>query len=133
MTVVADTNIFVICLTSKSPYHKIFTALVSGQFTLAVTNEILLEYHEIISRKYSPRTAHEFLNLLAELPNVEFTNIYYQWQLIAADKEDNKFVDCAIACAAEYLITEDNHFNELRQTEFPKVNVIDIEKFMALI
>ena len=103
MTIVADTNIFVISLTSKSPYHKIFTALRDGKFSLAVSNEILLEYLEVISQKYSPRTANEFLNLLAELPNVQFTTVYYQWNLITADEDDNKFVDCAIAAAAEYF------------------------------
>ncbi len=133
MTVVADTNIFVISLTSKSPYHKIFTALRDGKFSLAVSNEILLEYHEIISQKYSPRTAHEFLNLLSELPNIEFTTVYYNWNLIPADVDDNKFVDCAIAAAADYLVSEDKHFNILRQTDFPKVNLLNIDEFMGLL
>lgn len=77
MTVVVDTNVFIISLTSKSPFHRIYTALTKGQFTLAVSNEIILEYLEVIGNKYSQRVAHEFINLLAELPNVIFINIYY--------------------------------------------------------
>ncbi len=120
MNIVADTNIFVISLTSKSPYHKIFTSLVSGKYDLSVSNEILSEYHEVIARKYSERTANEFLNLLSELPNVRFAQIYYRWDLIEADKEDNKFVDCAVATAADYLVTEDNHFIDLSRLIFQK-------------
>lgn len=44
MTVVIDCNILVICLTSRSPYHGIYQALVNEKFNLAVTSEIILEY-----------------------------------------------------------------------------------------
>ena len=67
-----------------------------------VSNDILLEYHEIIEQKYSVRTAHEFINLLAELPNVSFINVYYNWNLIDVDKDDNKFVDCGIAAGVDF-------------------------------
>ena len=87
MTVVVDTNIFIISLTSKSPFHRIYAALTNQQLTLAVSNEIILEYLEIIGKKYSQRVAHEFINLLAELPNVIFINIYYNWNLISADND----------------------------------------------
>jgi putative PIN family toxin of toxin-antitoxin system len=133
MIIVLDTNILVVSLTSRSPYHKIFTALKNNKYTLAVSTEIKMEYQEIISDKYSSRIAHELLNLLSELPNVLFTTVYYHWQLISADKEDNKFVDCAIASAADYVVTEDNHFNILRQIDFPKVNLADINAFSNII
>lgn len=130
MIVVVDTNIFVISLTSKSPFHKIYQALVKGEFQLAVSNDILLEYVEIIERKYSQRVAHEFMNLLAELPNVLFTNVYYNWNLISSDNEDNKFVDCAIAAAADFIVTEDGHFDVLARVDFPRMNVIGLEEFL---
>jgi len=133
MTVVLDTNVLIVSLTSRSPYHKIFTALKNDLYTLAISTEILIEYEEKITEKYSSNAAHELLNLLSELPNVQSTAIYYYWQLIQADKDDNKFADCAIASASDYLVTEDKHFNILRQIEFPKVNVVDINSFLQLL
>ena len=133
MTIVADTNIWIISLTSRSPYHEIFIALRNGKFDLAISNEILTEYHEVISNKYSPRVANEFIHLLTELPNVHYTTVYYYWDLIKADQDDNKFADCAIAAAADYLVTEDNHFNILHQIDFPKVTLLGIDDFSALI
>ncbi|MDZ4846630.1 MAG: putative toxin-antitoxin system toxin component, PIN family [Chitinophagales bacterium] len=133
MTVVIDTNIFIISLTSQSPYHKIYTSLVEQKDALAVSNDILLEYNEILSMKYSPRVAHEFLNLLAELPNVKQDTVYFNWNLIAADRDENKYADCAIAAAADFFVTEDKRFNILQKTDFPKMNVIGLKKFMKMI
>lgn len=101
MTVVIDCNILVICLTSRSPYHSIYKSLIAGRFTLAVTTEILLEYQEIITVKYGSDTAHAFIALLSELPNVRHIQTYYQWRLIAADPDDNKYCDCTVASQAE--------------------------------
>jgi predicted nucleic acid-binding protein len=70
MTVVIDCNVFVVCLTSRSPYHHIYRSLIARKFTLAVSQEILLEYEEIIQQKYGSSTAHAFISLLKELPKV---------------------------------------------------------------
>lgn len=53
--------------------------------------------------------------------------------LISNDPDDDKFVDCAIASSADYLVTHDNHFNILKTVEFPKVEIIDINSLMKLI
>lgn len=132
MTVVLDCNIIVMSLTSKSEYHRIYQALVKGDFKLAVSNEIVLEYEEIIERKYSTNTAKAFVLLLRELPNVLYTDIYFNWKLIQADVDDNKYVDCAIAAQAEYIVTADKHFQVLKQISFPKVNTISIDKFLEI-
>ncbi len=67
MTVVLNCNILVICLTSRSPYHKIYKALIAGKFNLLVTTDIMLEYQEIIEQKYGAPTANAFIALLNEL------------------------------------------------------------------
>jgi predicted nucleic acid-binding protein len=38
----------------------------------------------------------------------------FRIRLIVADPEDDKFADCAVAAEADYLITEDRHFDVLR-------------------
>ena len=133
MTVVLDCNILVISLTSRSPYHNIYQKLITGQFKLAVTTEIVLEYHEIIQQKYGIDTANVFVALLAELPNVQFITTYYQWQLITADPDDNKYCDCAVASRSDYLVTEDKHFTILQNIRFPPLNVISVDAFNGLL
>lgn len=47
--------------------------------------------------------------------------------------DDNKFVDCAFAANAHYLVTNDRDYNILKNTNFPKINLLKIEGFMALL
>jgi putative PIN family toxin of toxin-antitoxin system len=133
MTVVIDCNILVMCLTSRSPYHSIYRKLVSGDFHLAITTDIALEYEEIIQQKYGTATANAFVAILNELPNVHFITTHYKWQLIEDDADDNKYSDCAVAGQAEWLVTQDSHFNILKKISFPQINVIAIDEFANLL
>jgi uncharacterized protein len=58
---------------------------------------------------------------------------YYKWLLIDADPDDNKYVDCMIAGKAEYLVTEDQHFNVLKNIFFPKVSTLNINQFKEMV
>ena len=58
---------------------------------------------------------------------------YYSWNLIAADPDDNKFADCALNAGADFIVTNDRHFNVLKNIDFPKINVIDLDTFKRLI
>lgn len=131
MTVVLDCNIIVMSLTSRSDYYRIYRALVNGDFKMAVSSEMMLEYEEIIERKYNIRAAQAFVALLRGLPNVLHTTVYFNWKLIQADADDNKYVDCAIAAQAEYIVTQDKHFEVLKRIPFPKVQTISIDAFLG--
>jgi uncharacterized protein len=133
MTVVIDCNVLVMCLTSRSPWHIIYESLIAGKFSLVVIDEIVLEYEEIIQDKYGLATAGAFISLLKELPNVNYVTTYYKWHLIDTDAEDNKYCDCAIAGRADYIVTEDNHFNVLKIIPFPKLSVLGINDFAAML
>ena len=125
---VIDTNVLVSSLSSKSEYHWIIDLLLEGKIELYLTDEILLEYEEILRSKYSETVASNFLIALKELPNVYFTHIYYRWNLIK-DPDDNKFVDCYIAAGAEYLVSNDAHFSVLKTVNFPKIIVVKLQEF----
>jgi predicted nucleic acid-binding protein len=50
--------------------------------------------------------------------------------IITADPDDNKFVDCAFAAGADYLVSEDSHFRVLHETPFPQLNLVTLDEFM---
>ena len=87
------------------------------------------EYFEIISSKFDYITAKSVIRTLLELNNVNQTQIYFKFNLIRNDPDDNKFVDCAIASNADYLVTNDKDFGVLHQIPFPKVNIVNIDEF----
>lgn len=45
---------------------------------------------------------------------------------------DNKFADVAIAAGVDYLVTNDGHFNCLKNLPFPQVRVLNLADFLAL-
>ena len=132
MKVVLDTNVLVSALSSRSMYHWLILELFNKKFEVFITTEILLEYEEILGRKYSITTANNFIAALQLLQTVHFTHIYFRWQLLH-DADDNKFADCAIAANADYLVTNDKDFNILKQIEFPKISVVTIQEFEKII
>lgn len=102
-------------------------------FQIVITNEILMEYEEIISNKYSIAVAKNVVRTLLLLPNVIQIDVFYNWYLIVNDVDDNKFVDCAVSASADYIVTNDRHFEVLRAVTFPLVNVINISEFQRLL
>lgn len=42
---------------------------------------------------------------------------------------NNKFDDCAVAANAEYIVTNDAHFDILKQIDWPKLTVTTIKEF----
>ena len=62
--------------------------------------------------------------------SARFFYTYIHFGLIDADPDDNKFVDCAVAADAEYIVTNDSHFNVLKHIDWPKITVIAIKEFL---
>lgn len=130
---VIDTNILLVSISSKSKYHWIFQGLINQEYELAITTDIFSEYEEIISDKYSTTVAHNVIRTLLLLPNVIQANVYYNWNLIQNDRDDDKFVDCAIASNADAIITHDKHFNILKNIPFPPLKIMDISEFKGVL
>ena len=130
MKVVLDTNILLVSIAKKSPYRIIFDALLNSDYTLVISNDIIEEYAEIIEQKTTKIISSNIIKLLLKSKNVIKQDIYFKWVLIENDMEDNKFVDCAIAANADYIVTNDKHFNVLKSLKFLKVKVINIDDFI---
>jgi putative PIN family toxin of toxin-antitoxin system len=130
MKVVIDTNVLLMSIPKASKYRPIFDGLLQAKFQLAVSNAILEEYVEIISTKTNSRIAHNIAELLMQLGNVEKTEVYFRWNLITADPDDNKFVDCAVSARVEAVVTNDKHFQVLKAIDFPPVEVVDADGFL---
>ena len=129
LKVVLDTNVLLVSISSRSKYHWIYDKLLADEYDLFVTNEMLLEYEEIISLKYNSSVAREVIKSLLILPNVYKTFIYYNWNLIVEDANDNKFIDCAINSNSHLLVTQDKHFDVIKGIDFPKIEILSINGF----
>ncbi len=133
MKIVLDTNCLIVIIPKKSAYRKVYDLIRNGKIKLAITNEILTEYEEILTDFYSETVAQNVIRQILILKNIEHFQVYFNWHLINNDEDDNKFVDCAIAANVDMIVTNDHHYNELDKVKFPKVKHITIQKFMDLL
>ena len=76
MRVVLDTNVLLVSIALRSRYRPIFDALLSGQYILVISNDILTEYEEIIIRKTNVKIASSILEAIGNLSNVAKQEIY---------------------------------------------------------
>lgn len=80
-----------------------------------------------------PTLAENIILEILNSSNTEQVDVFYKWNLIKEDPDDNKFVDAAINSGAEFIITHDKHFNVLNDIEFPKVSIADLHKFKEIL
>ena len=104
-----------------------------GRYTLCVSTDILEEYEEIIAKMTTPDVARNVVDAILKRRNVEPIDPYYHWNLITADPDDNKFVDCAVIAGATYIVSNDRHFDELKRYDFPKVDVRKLSEFLNIV
>ena len=128
--VVIDTNCLLQIIARKSPYRPIWDAFLQGRFLLCVSNEIIDEYQEILEQQISPTIAENVVLLILNQENVQLVDPHFRMELITTDPDDNKFVDCAFAAGADYLVSEDSHFKILQKTPFPQLNLVTLDEFL---
>jgi putative PIN family toxin of toxin-antitoxin system len=133
MKIVLDTNCLLPAVFPRSMYHWVWESFRRGNFILCYSNEIIEEYEELLSNLYPIEITKNTMHLLLASHNVEKVIPYYKWNLIAADPEDNKFADCALNSGADYLVSNDKHFNILKKIDFPKINVVKIDTFKNIL
>jgi uncharacterized protein len=130
---VLDTNVLIASISDRSPHHWIWLSLTQyKEFVLCVTTDILEEYEEVLQRFYGEEAATAVMETLENLSNIDYITRYYAWNLITADPDDNKFVDCAVAAQAKFIVSEDKHFNVLKQDPYPLITAIKIAEFKVI-
>ena len=127
--IVLDTNCLLQILGARSRYHFLFTEFLAGRYTLCVSTEILFEYEEILRQKASPVAADLFLKVIARSRNVVRKDPYFRLGLVRQDEDDNKFVDCAFVTQADYIVTDDSHFDDAANSPFPLFRVMGLDAF----
>jgi predicted nucleic acid-binding protein len=105
---------------AKSPLLPLQRAILDGNVQLAFSTAILLEYEEVITRYGGPSRwsrLWQVLEMSGRLhDNLRRIEPAYNWRLIIADPDDDKFTDCAVAAHADWIITEDAHFDVLKKS-----------------
>ena len=129
MRIVVDTNVLLPSLSPRSTRHWLFSEILAERLTLCVTTDILSEYAEIFELKLGNKAAIAIMDLIETIPNLLHINKFYFWQAVEKDPDDNKFIDCAVAANARYLISNDKHFNKLKRKPLFEVDILTFDEF----
>jgi putative PIN family toxin of toxin-antitoxin system len=108
MKVVIDTNVLISAvLRDRDPEIVIQFIVDHIEFDWIVSQEILLEYKEVLSRRKFRLTREvkdQWFELLDTFPTCIEVDIAIDFPI---DPDDAKFLTCAIASGADFLITGD--------------------------
>jgi uncharacterized protein len=104
--VVLDTNILVsACWKPDGLEARLTTLAISGQITACLSPDVLAEYHEVLSRRKLSALAGRAREILGALQRTALSVQPTTRITESNDDDDNRFLECAVAADAEYLIT----------------------------
>jgi len=92
---------------------------------------VLLEYEEKLTDAFGPVVADLTVAAFVAKPTTRRVTVHYAHRLIAADLDDDKFVNCALWANAHFLVTNDRHFRQLQNLAFPKLTVLIMAGFVT--
>lgn len=119
MKIVLDTNVFISGIFWNGSPNKVLMLWAKNKINLLVTKKILSEYFRIpqeIDKKGS--IAKKWSNLVHENSLIIEDKELVQ---VCRDVEDNKFLNCAIAGEANYLVSGDKDLLSLKIIKSTKI------------
>ena len=133
---VIDTNQFVSSLISKQgPSAQLIDRWREQRFILVTSPEIIAEIQRVleypyISKKYkfSKSDVQSLLTLIAHeavvIPKLPAVHV------IKDDPDDDKFLACALAARAEYIVSGDQHLLSLGS--YKSISIITVKEFLLI-
>lgn len=122
MKVVIDTNVVISAAIADRNPEKIILFVVSNpDFYWIVSPDILAEYREVLSRKRLKLTNEQkqyWLTLTSAVTFVVDINLEIDFP---RDRKDAKFLACGIVNNADYFITGDKDFDEVKNLGHTKI------------
>ncbi len=127
--VVVDTNVFVSSFFGGNP-RKIVDLWKSGQVTICLSKPIIDEYVEVLQRLglQNERELGELLNLFARGLHVLFSAKTPELHLVKEDPDDDKFIECAVALKADFVISGDKNLIAIK--DYVSIRIVTPKEFL---
>ncbi len=132
MKIVIDTNVLISAvIRGREPREVIQFIVDNPEFLWIASTEIVKEYKEVLSRKkfkLIDEVKAEWFEIIDTFPTIIDVNVGVNFP---RDKKDAKFLACALAGDADFLITGDSDFTEAQT--FVKTTIISVFLFKRLV
>ena len=113
--VVLDTNTVISALLFSGTAARLVPLWQSRRITVLISRAILTEYLRVFAYPKFQLSDQEIRPLIEEerLPFVETIRVRRRLAVVRRDPDDDKFLECAVAGRAQYLVTGDRDLREL--------------------
>ncbi|MDB9340540.1 MULTISPECIES: putative toxin-antitoxin system toxin component, PIN family [Cyanophyceae] len=132
MKVVVDTNVLVSAiLKGRVPRAVIQFIVAHPDWQWIVSQEIVREYKEVLSRrkfKLTDEVISEWFEIIDTFITLIDVNVEIDFP---RDRKDAKFLACAVAAEADFLITGDSDFNQAQT--LLNTTIISVSLFNSLV
>ena len=122
--VIIDTNVMISALIQRSyPYLILYELFIDEKFQLCVSDDLLTEYYEVLSREKFSKFHDFFTRAESLLADIEAKSVKYFPSIklnLISDDDDNMILELADECAANFVITgntKDFTFPTYKQTK----------------
>jgi len=141
---VFDTVIYLqAALSDKGAAYACWQLVEKGEVRVFITEAILAEIEDVLNRpklrkKYSVLTDEKIAEVLqsvrAHAVLIENINRIYAFE---RDPNDEVFINLALVCKAEFLVSRDNDLLDLRKDEsfkisFPQLRIVSPAEFLEI-
>jgi len=132
MRVVIDTNIFISSFFGGNP-RKVIDCWKNSKIVLCLSGVILEEYVDVLRRLGfgGEKELDELLSLFKKGFNIHFTRKTPKIDAVKDDPDDNKFIECAVALKADYIISGDKEL--LKIGRYKKIKILKPLDFLKLV
>jgi putative PIN family toxin of toxin-antitoxin system len=132
MKVIIDTNVLISAvLKGREPREVIQFVVDSHHCEWVVSQEILAEYQDVLSRKkfkLTDEVRREWLEIIDLVTTLIEVDVRIDF---ARDRKDEKFLACAVVASADFLITGDADFNEAQN--LVNTTIVSVSMFKKLV
>ena len=130
--VVVDTNVFISSFYGGNP-RKVIDLWKSGEITLCLSRPIVDEYIEVLRRLglQDEKEMEELLGLFSHGFQLVYTAKTPDLNVVEEDPDDDKFIECAVALKAKFVITSDRAVKKIR--EYMNIKIVSPREFLSII
>ena len=129
--IVVDTNVLVSALIQHSyPYYIVFEIFSNDDIQLCLSDELFAEYFNVLKRNKFAKYPDFIANSQALLVDIEKKAIKYFPTIrleIINDLDDNKLLELAETCSADFLIT--GNTNDFTLVEYKGTKIVSPKEY----
>ncbi len=126
--VVLDTNIFISSVFWEGSSYKVVKKAINQEIIVFISDEIIKEIRKVLARDFSlgKQEIDDIVNSVAYFTHP--IKPKEKVEVIKEDPDDDRILECAMACRAKFIISYNKHLLKLKT--FKGIKIVTPEEFL---